>query len=118
MTFDKTTLALLAEALEQLDDGFSDLPEFAPEVDHEALRAVLLEVAERMQRQLPLSAPALRRADAQAGASGRAAGVCAGAVPQPEQPRARRRARQFADGEGSRRADRGDVRLGARISVT
>jgi glutamate/tyrosine decarboxylase-like PLP-dependent enzyme len=57
MTFDKSTLILLSEAIEKLDDGFRNLPEFAPEVDHEALRAVLLEVAERMQDNYPYQHP-------------------------------------------------------------
>ncbi len=57
MTLDQTSLALLSEALERLDDGFSDLPDFAPQVDHEAIRAVLLEVAERMQDNYPYQHP-------------------------------------------------------------
>jgi hypothetical protein len=57
MTFDKSTLVLLSEALEKLEDGFRDLPEFTPEVDHGALRAVLLEVAERMQDNYPYQHP-------------------------------------------------------------
>jgi tyrosine decarboxylase / aspartate 1-decarboxylase len=57
MTFEKATLALLPEALEKLDDGFHNLPKFTQEVDHEALRAVLLEVAERMQDNYPYQHP-------------------------------------------------------------
>ncbi|MBC7812254.1 MAG: aspartate aminotransferase family protein [Burkholderiales bacterium] len=57
MTFDKTTLAILAEALERLDEGFRDLPAFAPIIDHEVLRAVLLETADRMQDNFPYQHP-------------------------------------------------------------
>jgi tyrosine decarboxylase / aspartate 1-decarboxylase len=57
MTFDHSTLTILAEALDKLDAGFNDLPEFEPEIDHEAVRAVLLEVAERMQDNYPYQHP-------------------------------------------------------------
>jgi len=57
MTFDHSTLTILAEALERLDEGFADLPLFEPELDHEALRAVLLEVAERMRDNAPYQHP-------------------------------------------------------------
>ncbi len=57
MTLDHDTLNILAEALEKLDDGFSDLPDFTPQIDREALRAVLLEVAERMQDNYPYQHP-------------------------------------------------------------
>ncbi len=57
MTFDHSTLTLLAEALNKLDDGFRDLPDFQPEVDTEALRAVLLEVAERLHDNYPYQHP-------------------------------------------------------------
>ncbi len=57
MTFNQDTLNLLAEALDQLDDGFSDLPAFTPEIDQAAVRAVLLEVAERMQDNYPYQHP-------------------------------------------------------------
>ena len=57
MTLDHTTLNILAEALDKLDAGFSDLPPFEPDVDHEALRAVLLEVAERLQDNYPYQHP-------------------------------------------------------------
>ncbi len=53
-------------------------------------------------RQLPVSAPALRRADAQAAAPGCAHRVRACDAHQSQQPRARRRPREFGDGEGMR----------------
>ena len=57
MTRDGSMLALLSEALGRLDDGFKTLPAFAPEVDHAALRTVLLEVAGRMQDNYPYQHP-------------------------------------------------------------
>ena len=57
MSFDKSTLVLLGEALDRLDDGFGKLPAFTPDVDHEALRAVLREVAERMRDNFPYQHP-------------------------------------------------------------
>ncbi len=56
-TFDHATLALLAEALDKLDSGFSHLPDFTPKLDHAALRAVLLEAAERMADNYPYQHP-------------------------------------------------------------
>jgi len=49
----KSELKLLREALEKLEAGFSDLPEFNPELDEQALGDVLGEVAERMQDNYP-----------------------------------------------------------------
>ena len=57
MRFDHETLPLLGEALECLDAGFDRLPEFVSEVDPEALRAVLLEVAARLQDNYPYQHP-------------------------------------------------------------
>lgn len=57
MTLDSSTLSLLAEAIERLDGGFSDLPDYAPEIDREALRAVLLETADRMRDNAPYQHP-------------------------------------------------------------
>ncbi len=57
MSFDHSTLSILAEALQRLEDGFSDLPDFQPEVDAEATRAVLLEVAERLGDNYPYQHP-------------------------------------------------------------
>ncbi|MEP7294138.1 MAG: aminotransferase class V-fold PLP-dependent enzyme [Chloroflexota bacterium] len=56
-TFDKDTLALLGEALERLDEGFAHLPDFTPDVDREALRTVLLEVADQMRDNYPYQHP-------------------------------------------------------------
>ena len=62
---------------------------------------------------LPLSRPALRRADAQAAGRDRLGRVRHGDAAQPEQPRARRRPGHGGDGEGGGRAARGDVRPAA-----
>jgi len=53
----KSELKLLREALEKLEAGFSDLPEFNPELDEQALGDVLGEVAERMQDNYPYFHP-------------------------------------------------------------
>ena len=53
----KSELKLLREALEKLEAGFSDLPEFSPELDEQALASVLGEVAERMQDNYPYFHP-------------------------------------------------------------
>ncbi len=57
MTLDHDTLSILAEALAKLDDGFSDLPDFTPQIDQAAMRAVLLEVAERLHDNYPYQHP-------------------------------------------------------------
>jgi tyrosine decarboxylase/aspartate 1-decarboxylase len=53
----KNELKLLQGALQKLEAGFADLPQFAPEFDEEALAAVLDEVAERMQDNYPYYHP-------------------------------------------------------------
>jgi glutamate/tyrosine decarboxylase-like PLP-dependent enzyme len=57
MTLDHQTLDLLREALRRLDDGFAHLPAFTPDADADALREVLLEVAEKMQDNYPYHHP-------------------------------------------------------------
>lgn len=51
------SLPLLAEALERLENGFSGLPEARVDYDIEALRKVLLEVADRLQDNYPYFHP-------------------------------------------------------------
>ena len=53
MTLEKESLVLLKEALERLEISFQTLPEFEPSTEREAVRTVLLEVAERMQDNYP-----------------------------------------------------------------
>ena len=53
----KKELKLLREALDTLEAGFADLPEFAPEVDEQALSDVLRQVAERMRDNYPYYHP-------------------------------------------------------------
>jgi tyrosine decarboxylase / aspartate 1-decarboxylase len=54
---DRESLSLLQEAVEILEQGFGALPEFTPEADREALRAVLSETARRMQDNYPYPHP-------------------------------------------------------------
>lgn len=53
----KKELKLLREALDTLEAGFTDLPEFTPEIDEQALSNVLRQVAERMQNNYPYFHP-------------------------------------------------------------
>jgi len=57
MELEKDSLAILREALEQLETGFRDLPEVNPPGDPQAMRQVLLEVAERMRDNYPYFHP-------------------------------------------------------------
>lgn len=57
MTLEKQSLVLLQEAVEKLDLGFQNLPEFNRTADLDAIRTVLLEVAERMQDNFPYHHP-------------------------------------------------------------
>ncbi len=57
MNLDTRSLPLLDEALKKLEQGFSDLPDVAPEVDTGRMREILLEVAERMQDNFPYQHP-------------------------------------------------------------
>ncbi len=57
MTLETKSLTLLREALEILDSGFGDLPEFDPTVDLDALKPVLMEVAEKMRDNFPYPHP-------------------------------------------------------------
>jgi len=57
MFHDADHLAILADALRTLDAGFADLPPFAPAVDRDRLRAVLLETAERLRDNYPYPHP-------------------------------------------------------------
>jgi tyrosine decarboxylase/aspartate 1-decarboxylase len=54
---DRDSLDILREAVERLDVGFANLPEFAPEVEREAIRAVLLETADRLRDNFPYPHP-------------------------------------------------------------
>ena len=53
----KSELKLLRQALEKLEAGFSELPEFSPGIDEQELANVLDEVAERMQDNYPYFHP-------------------------------------------------------------
>jgi tyrosine decarboxylase / aspartate 1-decarboxylase len=57
MTLDHKSLNLLGEALEHLETGFRDMPEYEPEVDLDSMRQVLTEVATRMRDNYPYQHP-------------------------------------------------------------
>jgi len=57
MTLEMQSLHLLQEAVTHLDGGFADLPPLAGAPDMDALRAVLLEAAERMRDNYPYPHP-------------------------------------------------------------
>jgi glutamate/tyrosine decarboxylase-like PLP-dependent enzyme len=57
MTLEKESLKLLQEAVERLETGFQALPKVERSPNLEALRSVLLEVAERMQDNYPYHHP-------------------------------------------------------------
>lgn len=57
MSLEIESLPLLEEALQKLEQGFSDLPGVSAETDTSAVREVLLEVAERLQDNYPYHHP-------------------------------------------------------------
>jgi len=57
MTLEQDSLKLLNEALDSLESGFNDLPDFNSSVNLRALRPVLLEVAEKMRDNYPYQHP-------------------------------------------------------------
>ncbi len=57
MKLEKESLTILGEALERLDGGFAELPDVNVQYDTDALRGVLLEVADRMQDNYPYFHP-------------------------------------------------------------
>ena len=57
MLFETRSLHLLEEAVNKMQEGFDDLPPFEAEVDVDKLRAVLLDLAERLQNNYPYQHP-------------------------------------------------------------
>lgn len=57
MTLEKESLGLLQEALARLEEGFDSLPKFDGSPNLDAIRTVLLEVAQRMQDNYPYPHP-------------------------------------------------------------
>ncbi len=55
--FDQADLETLRKSLTALEKGFADLPDFSPEIDRDALNAVLVEAAEKMQDNYPYHHP-------------------------------------------------------------
>lgn len=57
MLFETKSLHLLEEAVNKMQEGFVDLPDFEAEVDVDKLRAVMLDLAERLQNNYPYQHP-------------------------------------------------------------
>ncbi|MBP6745000.1 aspartate aminotransferase family protein [bacterium] len=57
MLFETRSLHLLEEAVNKMQEGFDDLPQFESEVDVAKLRAVMLDLAERLQDNYPYQHP-------------------------------------------------------------
>ncbi len=57
MTLEIKSATLLARALEELEQGFQELPFFEPAADLDVLQAILLQVAEKMQDNYPYPHP-------------------------------------------------------------
>ena len=57
MSFEKESLSILHEALDRLEEGFTDLPAHEAELDMAGLRRVMLEVAGKMQDNYPYHHP-------------------------------------------------------------
>ncbi len=53
----KTEIDILQAALEKLQEGFGHLPDFSPAADHDKIKAVLMQVATRMQQNYPYHHP-------------------------------------------------------------
>ncbi|MDP3509727.1 MAG: aminotransferase class I/II-fold pyridoxal phosphate-dependent enzyme [Candidatus Melainabacteria bacterium] len=57
MLFETRSLHLLEEAVNKMQEGFDDLPTFEAEVDVDKLRAVMLDLARRLQDNYPYQHP-------------------------------------------------------------
>ncbi len=57
MTLELKSATLLGEVVQKLDEGFRGLPTFEPSANLDALRSVLLQVAEKMQDNYPYPHP-------------------------------------------------------------
>lgn len=57
MMFDHADLESLRKSLSTLEKGFADLPDFSPDIDRDALDAVLIEAAQKMQDNYPYHHP-------------------------------------------------------------
>jgi len=57
MVLERKSLSILYEALESLEQGFSDLPDSDMDLDTSALRTVMMEVAEKMRDNYPYHLP-------------------------------------------------------------
>ena len=57
MALDRESLEILARAIEKLDAGFAQLPEFSPASGSERVNEVLLALAEKLQDNYPYFHP-------------------------------------------------------------
>jgi glutamate/tyrosine decarboxylase-like PLP-dependent enzyme len=57
MALDRASLEILARAIEKMDAGFSQLPEFSPAGGNEQINEVLLALAEKLQNNYPYFHP-------------------------------------------------------------
>ncbi len=57
MRFERESIEILKKALQKLEGGFADLPDFEFEYDSELLEKVTMEVAEKMQKNYPYFHP-------------------------------------------------------------
>ena len=57
MQFESKSLEILAEALKEMESGFTELPEVSLEFDYEAMQEVLLETAEKLKDNYPYFHP-------------------------------------------------------------
>jgi glutamate/tyrosine decarboxylase-like PLP-dependent enzyme len=57
MTLERKSLALLTEAVDELERGFDQLPQFEPVADIDRMRTVLLQLAEKMKDNFPYQHP-------------------------------------------------------------
>jgi glutamate/tyrosine decarboxylase-like PLP-dependent enzyme len=57
MVFEKKTLSILSEALAHLERGFHDLPAVSHDLNENAIKNVMLEVAAKMQNNFPYAHP-------------------------------------------------------------
>ena len=57
MQFESKSLEILAEALKEMESGFTELPEVSLEFDYEAMQRVLLETAEKLKDNYPYFHP-------------------------------------------------------------